>query len=121
MLVLWLFLCSSRTTNCQPFSKFFRTFSVTLRLAESYSASGVIGQPNIFDVVSNLLVRIEALEAANQNLTNEMKEINEKFDQVVNNNAQSEEISPVTAITPFATTESGKWILKIPMKIALKL
>ena len=50
-----------------------------------------------------------------------MKEINEKLDQVVTNNAQSEEISPVTAITPFAPTESGKWILKIPMKIALKL
>ena len=43
-------------------------------------------------------------------------EINEKLDQVVNNNTQSEEIAPVTAITPFATTESGKWILKIPFQ-----
>ena len=61
------------------------------------------------------------MESANQNLTNEVKEINEKLDQVVNNNTQSEEIAPVTAITPFGTTESGKWILKIPMKIVLKL
>ena len=53
------------------------------------------------------------MEAANQNLTNEVKEINKRLDQVVNNNCQSEEISPVTAITPSATTESGKWILNI--------
>ena len=53
------------------------------------------------------------MEAANQNLTNEVKEINERLDQVVNNNGLSEEISPVTAITPLVTTESGKWILKI--------
>ena len=53
------------------------------------------------------------MEAANQNLSNEVKEINERLDQVVNNNGLSEEISPVTAITPSATTESGKWILKI--------
>ena len=38
-------------------------------------------------------------------------EINEKLDQVVNNNGQSGEISPVTAATPIAKTENGKRIL----------
>ena len=79
----------------------------------SFSTIGDIGQSNINEDISKLLVRIEALEAANQNLTNEVKEINERLDQVVNDNGLSEEISPVTAITPSATTESGKWILKI--------
>ena len=74
----------------------------------SFSTIGDIGQSNINEDISKLLVRIEALEAANQNLTNEVKEINERLDQVVINNGLSEEISPVTAITLSATTESGK-------------
>ena len=43
-------------------------------------------------------------------MANKMKNIDEKLDQIVSSN-KSEEESPVTAITPSAATESGKWII----------
>ena len=71
------------------------------------SPVGDIGQSNIFNVVSKLVHRIEALEVDNQNMANKIKRIDEKLDQIVSSD-KSEEESSVTAITPSAATESGK-------------
>ena len=77
---------------------------------QHYSTLGDIGQSKIFNVISKLVLRIEALEVDNQNMANKMKNIDEKLDQIVSSD-KSEEESSVTAITPSAAIESGKWIL----------
>ena len=76
---------------------------------------GDIGQPNIFNVISKLVLRIEALEVDNQNMANEIKKMDEKLDQIVSSD-KSEEESSVTAITPSTANESGKCLMKLVLQ-----